>query len=311
MKKMIQKIRNNIYLLLFLVTSFLTSCSQFKKGGGDTHRVGNVDFFVDESFRPLFTTSVDTFKGLNPKANINAIYEPEGIIINKFLNDSIKAICVSRNLTEEERLFLNKKKVNIQTDKIATDAIALIVNDLNIDTNISIENLKKILSGEIDTWQHFNTKINVVFDKTNSANYNYLRKLVQVDKFPLNVFAVESNQEVINYVKNNKSALGIIGLNWISDSDDPKAVNFMKGITVMGVSSKEGGEYFKPFSGYLYTKEYPLTREIWILNKGSRNGLHTGLVLFMKGEKGQIIVEKSALVPANAPIRLIEISTEE
>jgi phosphate transport system substrate-binding protein len=311
MKKMIQKIRNNIYLLLFLVTSFLTSCSQVKKGGGDTHRVGNVDFFVDESFRPLFTTSVDTFKGLNPKANINAIYEPEGIIINKFLNDSIKAICVSRNLTEEERLFLNKKKVNIQTDKIATDAIALIVNDINIDTNISIENLKKILSGEIDTWQHFNTKINVVFDKTNSANYNYLRKLVQVDKFPLNVFAVESNQEVINYVKNNKSALGIIGLNWISDSDDPKAVNFMKGITVMGVSSKEGGEYFKPFSGYLYTKEYPLTREIWILNKGSRNGLHTGLVLFMKGEKGQIIVEKSALVPANAPIRLIEISTEE
>jgi hypothetical protein len=30
----------------------------------------------------------------------------------------------------------------------------------------------------------------------------------------------------------------------------------------------------------------------------------------MKGEKGQIIVQKSALVPASAPIRLIEVTSE-
>lgn len=302
-----------IQSLIYPITLFLifSSCGQSKKGGGDTHRVGEIEFYVDESFKPLFTTCVDTFKGLNPKANIKGIYEPEGIIINKFLNDTIKAICVSRDLTDEEKTFLNNKKINVKTDKIAVDAIALIVNGSNADSVISIENLKKVLRGEISEWSTLKTKINVVFDKTNSANYNYMRKLASVEKFPINVFAVESNEQVIDYVKENKSALGIIGLNWIGDSDDPKAVNFMKGITVMGVSSKENGEYYKPFSGYIYTKEYPLTREIWVLNKGSRNGLHSGLVLFMKGEKGQIIVQKSALVPANAPLRLIEISTEE
>lgn len=300
----------DLFFLVFLLCIF-SSCSQSKKSGGDTHRVGDIEFFVDESFKPLFTTCTDTFKGLNPKANIKAIYEPEGIIINKFLNDTVKAVCISRDLTEEEKKFLNNKKINVKTDKIATDAIALIVNKSNADSVISIESLKKILRGEISDWKTLKTKINVVFDKTNSANYNYMKKLVAIEKFPVNVFAVESNQQVIDYVKENKSALGVIGLNWIGDSDDPKAVNFMQGITVMGVSSKENGEYYKPFSGYLYTKEYPLTREIWILNKGSRNGLHSGLVLFMKGEKGQIIVQKSALVPANAPLRLIEISTEE
>ena len=295
---------------LFLFGFLFSSCKQSKKNGGDTHRVGNIDFFVDESFKPLFTTCIDSFKGLNPKANINAIFEPESIIINKFLNDSIKAVCVSRDLTIEEKKFLNSKKINVRTDKIATDAIALIVNHSNADSVISVEVLKKILSGELTEWHSSKTKINVVFDKTNSSNYSYLRKLVELEKFPVNVFAVDGNQEVIEYVKNNRSALGIIGLNWISDSDDPKAVNFMQGITVMGVSEKEGGQDYKPFSGYLYTKEYPLTRDIWILNKGSRNGLHSGLVLFMKGEKGQIIVQKSALVPATTPIRLIEVTTE-
>jgi phosphate transport system substrate-binding protein len=295
-------------IILFLVCS---ACGQPRKGGEDTHRVGEIEFFVDESFKPLFSTCVDTFKGLNPKAKIKGIYEPEGLIINKFLNDSIKAVCVSRDLTDEEKKFLNNKKINVKTDKIATDAIALIVNMANPDSLISIENLKKVLRGEISEWNTLKTKINVVFDKTNSANYNYMRKLASIENFPINVFAVESNEQVIDYVKQNKSALGIIGLNWIGDTDDPKAVNFMKGINVMGISSKENGEYYKPFAGYLYTKEYPLTREIWILNKGSRNGLHSGLVLFMKGEKGQIIVQKSALVPANAPLRLIEISTQE
>lgn len=301
--------------LIYLGCSFLfnilfSSCEQSKKNGGDTHRVGNVDFFVDESFKPLFTTCVDTFRGLNPKAKINAIYEPEAVIINKFLNDTIKAVCVSRDLTDEEKKFLNSKKINVKTDKIATDAIALIVNKSNADSVISLEGIKKILSGQLSEWNSSKTKINVVFDKTNSANYNYLRKLVNTEKFPVNVFAVDGNQQVIEYVKNNKSALGIIGLNWISDSDDPKAVNFMQGITVMGVSLKDGDQDYKPFSGYLYTKEYPLTREIWVLNKGSRNGLHSGLILFMKGEKGQIIVQKSALVPASAPIRLIEVTSE-
>jgi phosphate transport system substrate-binding protein len=295
---------------LFCLNVLFTSCNGAKRSGGDTHRVGDIDFFVDESFKPLFTTCVDTFKGLNPKAKINVVYEPEALIINKFLNDTIKAVCVSRDLTKEEKKFLNSKKINVKTDKIATDAIALIVNKSNSDSTISVEELKKILSGQLMDWNSSKTKINVVFDKTNSANYNYMRKLVNIEKFPINVFAVEGNQEVIEFVKSNKSALGIIGLNWISDSDDPKAVNFMQGITVMGVSEKEGGQFYKPFSGYLYTKEYPLTREIWVLNKGSRNGLHSGLVLFMKGEKGQIIVQKSALLPATAPIRLIEIKSE-
>jgi phosphate transport system substrate-binding protein len=61
----------------------------------------------------------------------------------------------------------------------------------------------------------------------------------------------------------------------------------------------------------IYTREYPLRREIWMINKAKKSGIHTGFVLFMIGEKGQTIIQKSALVPANAPVRLIQISTEQ
>ncbi|NCA21620.1 MAG: phosphate ABC transporter substrate-binding protein, PhoT family, partial [Crocinitomicaceae bacterium] len=105
-------------------------------------------------------------------------------------------------------------------------------------------------------------------------------------------------------------AVGVIGLNWISDEEDFEALNFLDGINVMSVSKTEKGEYFKPYQGFIYTKEYPLTRDMWLINKGSRSSLNTGFVIFMLGDKGQTLVQKSELVPAKAPVRLIQMSTE-
>jgi phosphate transport system substrate-binding protein len=60
----------------------------------------------------------------------------------------------------------------------------------------------------------------------------------------------------------------------------------------------------------MYTKEYPLIRDIWMINKGRKSGLNTGFVLFMTSEIGQTIIQKSGLVPANSPVRLIQFKAE-
>src|SRR5690606_25195086 len=123
------------------------------------------------------------------------------------------------------------------------------------------------------------------------------------------------NEEVINYVKENRNALGVIGVNWISDEDDPETLDFRDGIKVVSVSKTEGGEYFKPYQAYIYEeyhmdKGYPLVREAWILNKAGRTTLNGGIVNFMMGEKGQLIIQKSSLIPANMVARMVNITTE-
>jgi ABC-type phosphate transport system substrate-binding protein len=74
----------------------------------------------------------------------------------------------------------------------------------------------------------------------------------------------------------------------------------------MGVAKKKNTTYFQPYNGFMYTQEYPLTRDIWMINKGRRSGLHSGFVLFMKNEIGQTIIQQAGLVPANSPVRLIQ-----
>jgi phosphate transport system substrate-binding protein len=304
--------KNKILICAIGFTCVLSGCNGEGPVGyeSDTHGRGKAYILVEESFKPLFDTSIYTFESQYPRAEVKATYQNEGEIINAFFAGKVKTIAISRDFTKEEKARLKKQQVEVRSDKVAQDAIALIVHPSNQDTLITVEKLKRIIRGEDSIWPSLRTRINVVFDQENSANFRYLQELVDLKKLPVNVFAVKSNVEVINYVKKNKSALGVIGLNWISDADDFDVLDFVSGIKVMSVAEKKGGKYFKPYAGFIYTREYPLSRYIWLINKAKRSGIQTGFVLFMIGEKGQTIVQKSALVPANAPVRLIQMTTE-
>jgi phosphate transport system substrate-binding protein len=276
----------------------------------NAHGRGAVKIYIEESFKPLFDTSIYTFESFFPKANITPVYQSEGEIINAFFANKTKTITISRDFTKAEKYKLKKNSVEVRSDKIAEDAIALIIHPSNNDSLVTIDELKAIISGKQTTWKSNQAKINVVFDQKNSANFAYLVELCKLKQLPINVFAVHSNIEVINYVKNNPNALGVIGLNWISDQDDFDVLDFVNGLKVMSVAKDKNSGYFKPYAGFIYTREYPLKREIWMINKAGRQTLNSGFVLFMKGEKGQLIVQKSALVPANAPVRLIQLREE-
>lgn len=305
MKKSLQ------FTFIGLGLGFLFSCSGSGAGStSDTHSKGKTSIMIEESYKPLFDTSIYTFESQYPKADIVPEYSSEGKIIESFFQGKTKTICISRDFTDKEKADLKKQHVEVRSHKIAQDAVALIVNPENKDTLITIDKLKRILIGEDTLWTGLKTKINIVFDQENSANFNYLKRLCADKNISVNVFAVNSNEEVINYVKKNKSALGIIGVNWISDADDFDALKFADGLTIMSVAKKEGEEYFKPYSGYIHTHEYPLYREIWMINKAKQSGLNSGFIIFMTGEKGQLLASKSGLVPATQQIRLIQMTTE-
>lgn len=275
----------------------------------DTHSRGKATLYFEESYKPLFETSISTFEGLYPSADIRPVYKPEGEIIKDFFDKKVKTICITRDFTDKEKAQLKKIQLEVRSNIIAYDAVALIIHPDNKDSVISVERIKNILKGKDSLWSS-GKKINVVFDNANSANFNYMRKLSGESPLPANVYAVKSNEEVIKHVKSNPSSIGIIGVNWISDHDDKTVLDFLSGIRVMGVSEVEGGEAFQPYQAYIYTKEYPLTREVWMINYGSRAGLHSGFVNFMQQEKGQLIIHKSALVTATAPVRMIQMTTE-
>jgi phosphate transport system substrate-binding protein len=272
----------------------------------DAHGRGKAHIYVEESFKPLFTTSISTFESQYPKAKVTASYDAENEVIDAFYANKTKTIVITRNFNAKEKEYLKSKNVSYRSDKIATDAVVIIMHPSMTDTILSVAQIKKLLSDNDVLLPSNANPTQIVFDQKGSANFNYLTNMLQIERLAGRVSALKSNEEVINYVKTHPGAMGVIGLNWISDQDDPTSLSFMDGIRVASVYSNNPSDACKPYAGFIYTKEYPLIRDIWVINKGRRSGLHTGFVLFMKkDDKGQLIIQKSGLVPGLTPVRLV------
>ncbi|UKJ07723.1 PstS family phosphate ABC transporter substrate-binding protein [Solitalea lacus] len=284
----------------------------------DTTTTGEINISVDETFEPIIQAELDVFHALYPKAKINPHFKAEGDAIADLIKDSARAVVVSRELTADELKPLQDRKLVVRSTKFAIDAIALIINPGNTDSTFSMPNLRDIFSGKVTKWSelgntNLNEDISVVFDNPNSSTVRYMKELAGKNQFSSkNFFAVKTNKEVIEYVSKHKNALGIIGVNWISDTDDTTANSFLKKIKVAAIAPDDGqpgsGEYRKPYQAYIAQGFYPLVRRVYLLSRDSHMGLGTGFAAFVAGDKGQRIVLKSGLVPARMPVRLVELS---
>jgi phosphate transport system substrate-binding protein len=305
-----------IILFFFSLLTFV-SCNNNPVGADytDTPTSGKVNISVDESYALLFDTQIYTFESLYPNAKVNAKFKPEQEAINDLLKDSSKVAVLSRELTKNELATFKAANIYPVTTKIAEDAVAFVVNNNNLDTALSLKQIKEFLTGKDTAWpQNKSQRINIVFDNPNSANYRYLKELVNNVEFGKNTFAVKSNPEVINYVSSHENSLGVISVNWISDRDDTLSQAFLKKVKVVGLTDEEFPneltKFRKPHQAYIANKLYPLCRSVYMINRQTRAGLGTGFVSFVAGEKGQRMMKLAGLVPATMQVRLIQITNK-
>jgi phosphate transport system substrate-binding protein len=286
-----------------------------KTGTNETPTRGNIRIVADESFQPLVETEVFTFTHLYKNARIKALYKPEFDVINDFMNDSVKVIVTSKKLTDYQIQSLRDTLVIARTTTYAYDALALITNKENKDSLIKYNTVKEIFLGKVNNWKEVDEKsklgdIRIIFDNNKSGNIRYFKELFEIkDTLGKNFYAVNNNEEVINFVSKNPDALGIISVNWISDKKDSLTMSFINKINVVAVSQQfvNDGNYYRPHQGFIYDKSYPFVREIYLISRETFTGLGSGFINWAAGEQGQRIVLKSGLVPATMPIRLVQI----
>lgn len=310
---MLRKIKH--ISILFIAILFV-SCEEKKKAPTDTTTRGEVNIVVDESFQKLLNNQIYTFESLYPDATINAAFLPENEALPRLINDSCKVVVICRDISAVERKQFEAKNIFPISTKIAEDAIAIVVNNSNSNTTFTVKQIKSILLGTDSLWSQLNPslqkeKIAIVFDNKGSANTNYMKdSLLKGQKFSKNAFAVNTNAEVIAYVNKHPNAIGFISVNWISDRDDPKTIDMLNKVKLTAIAKDEHTKPVKPFQAFIKTKDYPFTRNVYMINRQTRAGLGMGFVSFVAGVKGQLMILKSGLIPAIPPTRLVKINTK-
>ncbi|MEX1188567.1 MAG: substrate-binding domain-containing protein [Bacteroidia bacterium] len=313
-------IRNGILLFTLPALLLLHSCGASDSLTQESTTRGSIKIGADDSYHRLVATEIATFESLYKYAKVALHEGPEGEIMDLLMKDSLRAVVISRELTQAEKDYFAANKILPKTTKICTDGLAFVVNKESPDSNLSFSELQNLFKGKENFWmdskgERTESAVRIVFDSPKSGNARYLRELFDIQEFPAICSAVNSNEEVIEYVEKHKDAIGIIGSNWISDPDDSVSGNFMSRVILAGVSSENDPEgvlgYNKPYQGYLADKSYPFRRDVYIVNREVGTRLATGFASFVAGDKGQRIILKAGLVPAYGVIRLVNVNSGE
>lgn len=305
----------SLFTFAILILLVIAGCADKDKAGNllDAPTAGSVKIAVDESLRPLMDAEVKAFAGIYKNANIDVHYCSEREAMDALLTDSVRLIVLTRRMTDEESQAILAQKIVPHEVAIAKEGVALILNRDNRDSLIHTDQLKGFLHGEPSPWKSAGNGIGsfreLVFDNPASGIVRFLRdSVVTFDTLPPYCFAVNSNPEVVDYVSKKRTAIGLIGVSWISDKDDSTANQFLSTVKVAAVSN--GAGFYQPYQAYIAQGHYPLVREVIMISREARAGLASGFMAFVASDKGQRVVLKAGLVPATMPLRIVEINRD-
>jgi phosphate transport system substrate-binding protein len=279
-------------------------------------------FAADESFYPILDEQLDIFMATVAQDSLHAEYTDQEEAIRRLMNNETWLAFTSRSLSEREIQNLKDRQFMPRVMPLAYDGLAIIVNNANPDSCISVRDFKRILRGEANKWSDIYPhstlgEIDVVFDNPKSSTVTWCVDSL-LDGQPIesqNIGAVKKSAEVIDWVERHPNAIGIIGSNWLNDKRDTTNVTFKKNITVMRVSRLDSATVrnsWQPYQYYIYNGNYPLIRTIYALLNEPRSGVPTAFAHMCRLPKGQMIFLRAGLLPiqANMNVRDVVVNTK-
>ena len=319
------------------VLTLVSSCGEIKRGA---YASGTDAVFCDDGFRNILDEEIQAFEFNYKDAHIVPFYMSEQACIDSLLADNCQSIIITRDLTKEERSHIkSQNKRIVRAQPIAVDAVAMIVNKDNPVGALSMDEIGKILRGEIKRWDQLagndTTAIKVVFDAEGSSTVSYMRDtfLPEGKKISdyIKAYAQKNNSEVFDVVKRDPDALGIISVSWLgndlsvaktvpieqrmedyANENDSINTDLTTEVNIIKVSNPNQDNDFspvayKPYQLYINSGEYPLFRKVWMISTASNSTMLHSFYTFVTGFVGQKIIIKSGIMPYHVNSRVVEL----
>ena len=288
-------------VLFFLSCLVYISCNNGVKstaGAADSPTGGTINISVDESFRPVIEEHIKVYESSFPGTTIIAHYKPEADCFRDLVWDTAThLVIVTRGLNEKEEQFFKDSVHYVPGwNDVASDAITIVVNAGSKDTLFTIDRLKKQLTGELGKKQ------TLVFDGLNATStVRYVvDSILRGQRFDTSVVkAVRNSREVLDYVANNRDAIGFVGISWIGNPEDTAEVKLLKKVKIAYVRCDicPDSPYVKPNQYSILTNRYPLVRGLYYILRENYSGLGSGFSGFLQYERGQLIFRRAYLGP--------------
>ncbi len=322
--------------LIALGALALSGCGKSAPAKKSEPKVDKIQVVCDATFENIMDQEIDVFEysysNNKRQAYVIPYYLPQQQCFDSLLDpdNSVRTIVAARRLTEQEKIRLKNHKRNPREQRIAVDAIALIVNNDNPQDVISMQELRDILTGKVTSWKDmWPTKldsIRLVFDQNGSSLAQFMRDSINGgEPLKAKVYAENSSREVFDAVSRRPNALGVIGVSWIttdmngavisreemrerSTANDTTSLGFSDKVKVLAVSGDDSLDAYKPYQAYIFDGRYPLYRSIYMITTSVGGSLNNAFYAFVTGMQGQKVIQLTGVLPATVQPRMVNVS---
>ncbi len=292
----------------------------------ETATSGTFELVADETLKPVIDSLVTGFMTESPDAHVTVKYVSAAEAIRELLNKKARAIIIARGLDASERGIITQDSISLPELTIAEDGIGCIVSKRNPLAAMRQSDLRKIIRGEIASWDAIEkpivepgAKLTGVITMTlpqYPSSTEYVLDSMYIGPFHPDPRAkykdfgqrmrFGSSDSVIAYVSSHPDAIGFIGSawkHWLDASGDT-------GIKVLPVipadsSSRGVTEPIMLHMAYVYEKLYPLVTPVSGFSFEAPNTVPRGMLSYAMTAHGQMVFKNFDVLPKTQIIRLV------
>lgn len=233
-----------------------------------------------------------------PKCKINLISSDSESGIDSLIDGKTDIANSSRPVTFTDQKRASANGVELSENRVALDALVVLLNKKNNIEELSLDELKNIFSGEIKNWQELGGPNIPVFpiarEQGSGTNDFVVNRILQGNSLPATFLRIKSNQEIVKYIQDNEGAIS-----FTNSTNYPWSNNQIK---YLKIKTYENSPSVSPYeAGKLNEKamrygDYPLSHYLYLITFVDPPKKVQDYVDWVLSPEGQKVVKSLGLI---------------
>ena len=286
-------------LLAFILSTSLLLAACGSDSSSDAAYDSQEQYIENKGSDPIVNLALawaETYQAEHPEVRISVTGGGSGTGIAALINRTVDIANASRKIKQEEIDEAAANGVTPVEHIVALDAIAVVVNENNPVSELTLQQLSDMYSGKINNWQEVGGEDRPIVRlsrETNSGTHVYFLETVlrlgdseNPTLFATNTLLIPSSEGIIAEVRQNPNAIGYDGLGYVPDD-----------VKMIAIAKAEGDPYILPSIASVKDKSYPIARDLYMYTNGEATGVVKEYLEWILSDEAQEIVAELGFVP--------------
>ncbi len=234
----------------------------------------------------------EKFMAANPGLEVAVTGGGSGTGISALINGTTDLANASREMKDSEKAAIRGKGAEPMEYIVGQDGIAVIVHPSNPVSELTMEQVKQLYTGQVSKWKGVGGaqgKVLLYTRDSSSGTFAFFQEhVLKMKDYSVKSRRLASNSAIVQSVSEDLNAIGYVGLGYVKEAGNK--------VKVLRISQNASSPAIMPSVATVKDNSYPISRPLYVYGKGEAQGAVKVFVDYMLSPEGQSVVEEMGFV---------------